>query len=119
MPLIRTAFVEDLQLEVEKNAFVLGLNLKTFWNTGKTIDDRLERFLANRRRFRCARVFRLKNRCRFSELCFLAGFSFFDGVDFVSRHFQPQCKLRFQRGGVVFAEGARLRAPSAKTTPPR
>ena len=93
---------------IEDDAFDLGLNLETLRCAGEAINDRPERFLANRSRFRCAGVFRLKNRRRFSELCFLTSFSFFDGVDFVSRHLQPQSKLGFQRGGIVFAECARF-----------
>src|SRR6266516_4783172 len=87
MPFIGAALVKDFALMIEDDAFDLRLNLEAL---------------------RCAGVFRLKNRRRFSELCFLASFSFFDGVDFVSRHLQPQSKLGFQGGGVVFAECARF-----------
>ena len=50
----------------------------------------------------------MKNCCRFPELRFLASLSFFNGGDFVPRHFQPESKLGFERGGVVFAECARF-----------
>src|SRR6266542_3186173 len=108
MPFIGAAFVKDFSLMIEDDAFNLRLNLEALRYAGEAINDRLERFLANRSRFRCAGVFRLKNRCRFPELCFLASLSFFDGVDFVSRHLKPQSKLGFQGGGVVFAECARF-----------
>src|SRR5438094_8610444 len=88
---------------IDDDAFDLRLNLETLRYAGEAIDDRLERFLANRSRFRCAGVFRLKNRRRFPELCFLASFSFFDGVDFVSRHLPPQSTLSVQGAAVVFA----------------
>ena len=81
---------------IENDAFDLRLNLKTFRNARETLDDGLERFLADRRRFGCTRIFRLKYRRRFSEFCFLASPAFFDGVNLVSRHFQPQSKLGFQ-----------------------
>ena len=54
------------------------------------------------------RVFRLENRSRFSEPCFLAGLPFLDGFDFIARHFEPQTELSFQRNGIVFAQGSRL-----------
>src|SRR5213596_1174698 len=94
MPFIGAALVKDFALMIDDDAFDLRLNLETLRYAGEAIDDRLERFLANR--------------SRFPELCFLASFSFFDGVDFVSRHLQPQSKLGFQGGGVVFAECARF-----------
>ena len=96
MPFIWTAFFEEFALMIENDAFDLRLNLKTLWNASQTIDDGLERFLANRCRFGCACIFRLKYRRRFSEFCFLASLPFFDGIDFVSRHFQPESKLGFQ-----------------------
>src|SRR6266566_413008 len=92
MPFIGAALVKDFALMIEDDAFDLRLNLETLRYASEAINDRLERFLANRRRF--------------SELRFLTSFSFFDGVDFVSRHLQPQSKLGFQRGGIVFAECA-------------
>src|SRR5439155_26634588 len=98
MPFIGAALVKDFALMIEDDAFDLRLNLEALRSAGEAINDRLERFLANRSRFRCAGVFRLKNSCRFPELCFLASFSFFDGVDLVSRHLQSHSKLGFQGG---------------------
>src|SRR5882724_5286761 len=103
MPFIGATVVKDFALMIEDDAFDLGLNLETLRYVSETINDGLQRFLANRRRLRCAAVFRLKNRRRFPEPGFFAGPLLFDGADFVSRHLKPQRKLGFQRGGVVFA----------------
>ncbi len=89
---------------IEHDAFDLRLNFEVLRNTGEAIDNGFKRFLTDRSRLRHARVFRLKNRCRFSELCFLAGLAFFNGFDIVPRHFQPQRELGFQRGRIVFAQ---------------
>src|SRR5206468_12268344 len=97
MPFIGAALVKDFALMIEDDAFDLRLNLEALRYAGEAINDCLERFLANRSRFRCAGVFRLKNRRRFSELCFLASFSFFDGVDFRSeeRRVGKECRCRW------------------------
>jgi hypothetical protein len=50
----------------------------------------------------------LENRSRFSKPCFLAGLPLFDDIDFISRHFEPQTELSFQRNGIVFAQCSRL-----------
>src|SRR5439155_22716948 len=104
MPFIGAALFKDFALVIEDYAFDLWLNLETLWYAGKTIDNGLERLLTDRRWLGCACVFRLKNCGRFLELGFLASLPFFDGIDFVSRHLQPQSKLGFQRDGVVFAK---------------
>jgi hypothetical protein len=88
MPFIGTAVLEDFTLVIENDAFDLRLNLKTLWNASETIDNGFERFLANRSRFGFTGVFRLENRSRFSEFCFLAGPAFFNSVDFIARHFE-------------------------------
>jgi hypothetical protein len=93
MPFIRAALVKDLALVIEDDAFYFRLNLETFWYAGKTIDDDFQRFLADRRRLRCARVFGLKYCSRFLEPGLFTGLSLFDGADFVSRHLQPQSEL--------------------------
>src|SRR5436190_9372951 len=104
MPFIGAALFKDLPLMIEDDAFYLRLNLETFWYAGKTIDNDFKRFLGDRRRLRCACVFRLKYCSRFLEPGLFTRLPFFDGADFVSRHLQPQSELGFQRGSVVFAK---------------
>jgi len=104
MPFVGTALFEDSALMIENDAFDLRLNLEAFRNAGETVDNGLKRFVADRSRLRLARVFRLKDRSRLSKPGFLASLPFFNGVDFISRHFEPQIELGFQRGGVVFAQ---------------
>ena len=48
MPFIEAALFKDLALMIEDDAFDLRLNLETFWHAGQTIDNGLERFLADR-----------------------------------------------------------------------
>ena len=103
MPFIGAALFKDLALVIEDDAFDLRLNLETFWYAGKTIDNGLEHFLADRRRLRSACVFRLKYCSRFLEPRLFTGLPFFDGADFVSRHLEPQSELGFQRSSVVLA----------------
>src|SRR6266478_2942499 len=103
MPFIRAALFKDLLLMIEDDAFYFRLNLETFWYAGKTIDNDLKRFLGDRRRLRCACVFRLKYCSRFLEPGLFTGLSLFNCADIVSRHLQPQSELGFQRGSVVFA----------------
>ena len=104
MPFVGTALLENLPLMIEHDAFDLRLNLKPLRGAGEAIDNGFERFLADCSRLGLACVLRLKNRGRFSELCFLAGLTFFDRFDFVPRHFQPQRELGLQRSGIVFAQ---------------
>ena len=108
MPLIGTAFLENFALMIKDDALDLRLDFEAFRNAGETINNGLKRFLADRSRFRLARVLRLKYRCGFSEPGFLAGLAFLDGVDFISRHFESQTELGFQRDGIVFAQRSRF-----------
>src|SRR5213082_3347726 len=102
MPLIGTAFLENFALMIKDDALDLRLDFEAFRNAGETINNGLKRFLADRSRFRLVRVLRLKYRCGFSEPGFL------DGVDFISRHFESQTELGFQRDGIVFAQRSRF-----------
>src|SRR5439155_26774913 len=102
MPFIGAALFKDLPLVIEDDAFYLRLNLETFWYAGKTIDNDLERFVGDRRRLRCACVFRLKYCSRFLESVLFTGLPLFICADFVLRHFQAQSELVFLRGSVSF-----------------
>src|SRR5438874_12861861 len=104
MPLIGTALLANFALMIKHHALDLRLDFEAFWNAGETIDNGLKRFLADRSWLRLARVLRLQYRCGFSEPGFLAGLAFLDGVDFISRHFEPHTALGFMRDGIVFAE---------------
>src|SRR6266567_622951 len=104
MPFIGATLFKDLPLMIEDDAFYFWLNLETFWYAGKTIDNGFQHFLADRRRLRCACVFRLKYRRRFLEPGLFTGLPLFNCADFVSRHLQPQSELGFQRDSVVFAK---------------
>src|SRR4026208_45944 len=108
MPLIGAALLEDFALVIQNDAFDLRLNLETLRNASQTIDNGSQRLLADRRWLGFAAVFRWENRSRFSNPCFLAGLPLFDDIDFISRHFEPQTELSFQRGGIVFAQCSRL-----------
>src|SRR5206468_4041116 len=108
MPLIRTALLKDFPLVIENDALNLRLYLETLRNTRHTIDNNFQSFFGDRSRLGLARVIRLKDRCRFSELRFLAGLPFFDGVDFISRHFETQTELGFQRDGIVVTQRSRV-----------
>src|SRR5437764_13414131 len=104
MPLIGTAFLENFALMIKDDALDLRLDFEAFRNAGETINNGLKRFLADRSRFRLARVLRLKYRCGFSEPGFLAGLAFLDGVDFISRHVESQTEQGFQRDGGLCAK---------------
>src|SRR4029453_419477 len=108
MPFIGAAVVEDLTLMIKNDALDLRLNIETLRNAGETIDNCFQRFLADRSRLGFARVFRLKYRSGFLESGFLAGLAFFDGVDLIARHFEPQSELSLQRRGIVFTQCSRL-----------
>src|SRR6266481_9753031 len=103
MPFIGAALFKDFALVIEDDALDLRLNLETFWYAGKTIENGLEHFLADRRRLRSACVFRLKYCRRFLELGLFTGLPLFNCADFISCHLQPQSELSFQRSSVVFA----------------
>src|SRR5205807_4087233 len=79
MPFIGSALFKDFALVIEDDAFDLWLNLETLRDAGESINDGLERFLADRRRFRCACVFRLKYCRRFLELGLFTALLLFDG----------------------------------------
>src|SRR5215470_14124793 len=104
MPFVRTAIFKDFALMIENDAFDFRLNFKSLRNANETIDDGFKHFLANCRRLRLARVFRLENRRGLLECCFLAGPGLFNGFDFFERHFQPKIEFRFERSLVVFAQ---------------
>src|SRR5262245_52668210 len=106
MPLIGTAVVEDFTLMIKHDALDLRLNFKAFRNAGETINNGLKRFLADRGRLILSLVVWLKYRCGFPEPGFLAGLAFLDGVDFISRHFEPQTEFSFQRRGILLAQGS-------------
>ena len=55
MPFIRTAVLEDFALLIDHDAFYLWLNVETVRDTRQTVDDRFQRFLADRSRLGLAR----------------------------------------------------------------
>src|SRR5206468_12960829 len=108
MPLIRTALLKDFPLVIENDALNLRLYLETLRNTRHTIDNNFQSFFGDRSRLGLARVLRLKDCCRLSEIRFIAGLPFFDEVDFISRHFEPQYELGLPSAGIVVTQGSHV-----------
>src|SRR5207245_7766154 len=86
MPLIGTALLENFALMIKHDALDLRLDFEAFWNAGENIDNGLKRFVADRSWVILSRVLMLRYRCGFSELGFLAFFSFIAAVAFILRH---------------------------------
>src|SRR5439155_20013995 len=103
-PIVRTALLKNLAAPIDQRPFHFWQNVEPFRNARESIDNRAQRLLADRGRFRLGAVFRLKNGGRFLELSLLARFLFLQRLDVFERHLQPKLKLGLERSGVILSQ---------------